>query len=227
MTAVNTILQDAMYEAQILGAGETMSSEDSAYALRILNRLIGSWANENLLCYATTEETFNTVPNQIAYSTSLLSSRPVTIQSIFLRKESIDYSIKLIGEQKYNEISLKTTAGIPSACYYDPTYPNGTLKFFLAPDSVYEAHVFSVKPLTGTLDPDAQIDLPAGYEQMVVTCLAKELCRPFNMPISKDLQEAAREAKAWLKRTNYQPLEMSSVLDMNADMSTTFIYKGF
>ncbi len=227
MTSVATLVQDAMFEAQILGAGETAEAEDADYAVRILNRMIGTWANESLLTYATTEETFNTIAGQVAYSTSLLASRPTSIDSMFVRQNSIDYPIEMIDEQTYNDIGLKTTAGIPSKCFYTPTYPNGSFSFYLAPNGVYEVHVLSRKPLTATLTLASDVLLPEGYEQAIVHNLASLLCVPFGMNLPPALAKAATDAKAWLKRVNYMPLEMKSVMNTDSDLSNTFIYKGF
>ena len=143
-----SLVSDALTEAAILGVGETASAEDQNLALRILNRMLDSWANESLMIYATTSESFVMVPNQASYSTSLLASgRPVSIASMYVSLSDIDYPVDMIDQQTFDAIPYKPTPAIPNQCYYSAGMPDGTFNFYPTPYAAFTCHVASRKQL--------------------------------------------------------------------------------
>ena len=58
MTTGATLVEDALQQAEIIGAGEIVNAEDQVLALRMLNRLLESWATDTLMLYTTTKSTF-------------------------------------------------------------------------------------------------------------------------------------------------------------------------
>jgi hypothetical protein len=224
-----TLVEDALLEASILGLGEVVSAEDQTLGLRILNRMLDSWANENLMIYSTANDTFSMTPAQNSYSTSLLASgRPVSIASIYVTNSNIDYEIDLIDEQTYDAIPFKQVSAIPNVCFYDAGMPNGTLNFYPAPSGSFTCTVHSRVPLAGTITAATTVTLPPGYEKAIIDNLAVELCRPFTRKAAlPDLAQAAMVAKKVLKRNNYEPLLMSCVTDNDYSVSNDFPYRGF
>ena len=130
MTTGATLVEDALQQAEIIGAGEIVNAEDQVLALRMLNRLLESWATDTLMLYTTTKSTFTMTAGVGSYSTSLLSARPISIYDIVVNSGGVDYDIEMIDEQTYNEIAFKAVAAIPSVCFNDTTFPNSTLKFY-------------------------------------------------------------------------------------------------
>jgi hypothetical protein len=212
MTTVATIITDAMYAAQIIGQDQTPSSGDSQLMLRILQRMLDSWSNENQLIYADTTESFTMTAGVSAYSTTLLTDgRPVSINAMTVTLNDIYYPVDMIDVLTWNAITYKLTQSIPNQCYYDPTFPNGTFNFYPTPYAAFTCYVDARYPLSGTLTLATDLVLPEGYEAAIVANLAIKAWPSFKTgnPSPLMMQEA-RDTRAVIKRTNYVPLEMET-----------------
>ena len=226
MTTGATLVEDALQQAEIIGAGEIVNAEDQVLALRMLNRLLESWATDTLMLYTTTKSTFTMTAGVGSYSTSLLSARPISIYDIIVNSGGVDYDIEMIDEQTYNEIAFKAVAAIPSVCFNDTTFPNSTLKFYPVPSGSFTCTVAFNSVLTTPIASGTTVTFPPGYEKAIIDCLSLELCKPFHKPPNPLLIQSAKEAKFLIKRNNYKPLIMSTFMD-NVDTTNQFIYKAF
>lgn len=227
MATVETIIQDAMFAGKILGQDQTPQANDLQLALRILNRMLDTWANDNLMVYASETQSFIMSAGVASYSTSLLSARPVSIAAMRVRISNIDYPVTFIDLDAWNAIPFKQAASIPTNCYYDPTYPNGTMNFYPTPQAAYTCYVDTRDTFSG-LTLSTTLSLPPGYEGAIVDNLAVLLYPSFrNGDVPRDLRAAATESKAALKRTNYQPMEMNIGILNEPDISNTFPYRTF
>lgn len=214
MATVRDIVTDAMYAIGALGQGESLNATDGALCLRRFTRMIGTWANENLTVYDTTEGTLTLAGGTVSYSTTLLSSgRPVTIDSMFLRLSGIDYPITQVTQEVYDSFPYKAAQGRPSVYTYSPGYTAGTFYFYPTPDTAYVAHVQGRYPLmTGTITLETAVSLPPGYEAALCDNLAVLIAPSFGVAVSSDLRIAANSSKDALRSTNHVPLEMTSSL---------------
>lgn len=231
MTTVATLVNDAAYDAQILGQDQILSSGDGQLLLRKLNRMLDSWSNESQMIFSNTVQTFTMTPAVATYSTSLLAlGRPVTIDSMTVTLNNIDYQVDLIDLHKWNGITYKLTQAIPNQCYYNPNIPNGEFNFYPQPYApflctVYANYQLAQVPLTLATD----LVLPPGYEAAIVAGLAIEAWNAFKGgDPSPGMMHKAVTARANLKRTNFQPFELDTPFDGNrGDISNGFLYKGF
>lgn len=225
--SVETIIQDAMFAAKVLGQDQTPQAGDLQLALRILNRMLDSWANDNLMVYTTTTQTFTMTPGTASYSTSLLSTRPVSIAAMRVRMSDVDYPVNFIDLDAWNAIPFKQAASIPTNCFYEPSYPNGMMNFYPTPQAAYTCYVDTRDTFSG-LVLNSLLQMPPGYEGAIVDNLAVLLYPSFrNGETPRDLRAAATESKAALKRTNYQPLVMDVGIIHEPDISNTFPYRTF
>lgn len=223
-----TLVEDALLNAAILGAGEVVSAEDQKLALRILNRMLDSWSTENLMVYSTTNESFVMTPNQATYSTALLSSRPVSIHSMYVSLNNIDYEVDMIDQQTYDAIPYKPTPAIPNKCFYNSSYPDGEFYFYPTPYAAFTCTVVQRKRLSDGFTADTVLSMPPGYEKAIIDGLSVELCRPFTRKEAlPQLILAAETSKKNLRRLNYEPMVMEGVLDKDNDVSNSFLYRGF
>ena len=221
-----TLVEDALQEAEVIGAGEIVVPEDQVLALRMLNRLLESWATDALMIYTTTKSTFTMTAGIASYSTSLLSARPISIYDVIVSSGGVDYHVDMIDEQTYNQIGFKSVAAIPSWCFNDTAFPNSSLKFYPVPSGNFTCTVSFNSVLTTPIASGTTVTFPPGYEKAIIDCLALELCKPFHKAPNPLLIQSAKEAKFLIKRNNYKPLIMSTSLD-NVDISNQFIYKAF
>jgi len=174
--------------------------------LRRLQRLIGSWANETLMGYATIPGTMTLANGTASYATTALSTgRPTTIDNVFLRLDGIDYPCERWTEDEYNARSYKAATGLPDGYFYRPGFPDGTFYFYPTPGAAYVAHVSVREPLMAALTLDTVWALPEGYESAICDALAVDCASSFGKQPSRELLMAAAAGKQRLKVTNYTP----------------------
>lgn len=228
MTTGAILVQDAMYQAQILGQDQTVQSGDSQLVLRMLNRMLDSWANVKDLVYVVTTESFVMTPGTGTYATSVLSGgRPVSIDSIFVRLSNVDYPVELIDIQSYNAIVYKPVSAVPAKCYYDQNWPEANFNFYPLPYAAFTCFVSHRDKLHGTIESGTDVTMPPGYEKAIVDTLAVYICGPFGKTPTADMKQQANEAKFVLKATNYDPLIMSTGFDRSYSVNNDFPYSGF
>lgn len=231
MTAVATLVNDAAFDAQVLGQDQTLSSGDAQLLLRKLNRMLDSWSNEKQMIYSNTAQTFLMTPSVATYSTSLLTlGRPVSIDSMTVTLDNIDYPVDMIDLLKWNSITYKLTEAIPNQCYYNANIPNGEFNFYPRPYAQFLCTVYASYQLAQVpLILATNLVLPPGYEAAIVAGLAVEAWNSFKSgdPAPSMIKKAI-DTRAVIKRTNFQPLEMETPFDHNdGDISNAFLYKGF
>lgn len=214
MSTVRDLITDALFSIGALGQGESLNANDAALCLRRFTRMLGTWANENLMVYTTTEGTMTLSGGTAAYSTTTLSSgRPTTVSHLFLRDSGIDYEIEIVDEGTYDAISYKASQGLPAICWYEASYPNGAFTFYPTPDKAYVAHIKGRYPLmTGTITLDTSLSLPEGYEAALCDNLAVNVAPSFGISAPAEVRQMALNGKEWLKVTNHVPLEMVPTL---------------
>ena len=226
------LVQDAMYQAEVLGQDQPATAGDTNLVLRILNRMLQSWANESLTIPGSLIiDSFAMSPGVATYASTLLTvlGRPISLDSIYVRLNNLDYSVNLVDNQSYNDIPYKTVTAIPTVCYYDGGNPIANFNFYPVPYAAFTCFVsgFIAMP---TVTLGSIINLPAGYEQAIIDNLAVKIWRFFKgstMPIPQDLTMQAFQSLAIIKRNNFAPLEMDTgLIDSSAD-SNTLIYRGF
>lgn len=231
MTTVATLVNDAAFSAQVLGQDQTLTSGDAQLILRRLNRMLDSWSNEKQLIYSNTTQTFLMTPSVSQYSTSLFANgRPIAINSMTVSLSNIDYPVDMIDILKWNQISYKLAESIPNQCYYDATFPNGTMNFYPKPYAAFTCTVDCQYPLSLTpLLLATDLVLPPGYEAAIVAGLAVDIWPSFKAGNpSQAMMKEMVDTRAVLKRNNFQPLEMDTPFgQQNGDISNSFIYKGF
>lgn len=156
--------------------------------------------------------TYTVSDSQTVVSTSITAAypRPLKINSAFVRVSTLDYPVAVMSVNDYELIGLKTLNGPwPRGLYFQPSIEVGNLTFWPVPQSGCEIHIFAdtvlpVYTLTSSLV------LPQGYHLALRWCLA-ELLMPEFGTASHDTAELvlryAAQSKAFLKRTNMQPLQ--------------------
>lgn len=232
MTATATLVQDAMFAAQILGSDQTAASADVQLVLRRLNRLLDLRSNERQLIFANQTESFVMTAGLGQYSTTLLTNgRPIAIGSMTVTLSQITYSVNMRDQLWWNDQGYKPIDAIPVNCWYDATYPNGTMNFFPRPYGPFVCAVDCQRKLTGPLLLTTDIALPEGYEAWIVAELACDIWPSFKgrQPLNRDLLADRTMARATLKRQNYSPLEMALPWGDGWLEATSngFLYKGF
>lgn len=208
------IVEDALYQCGALGQGDNLNNDDAQLVLRRLNRMLDSWANLKQMIYAVAQETFTMVVGQVQYSSALLATgRPVAVDSIFVRLNTIDYPVELVDSTFYDSLSIKSLSGIPAYCYVDPQFPTMLLNFYAAPYAAFTAYVSTRRVLSGAITTATSVALPPGYEKSIVDALAVDIAPSFGRAVTPDMRDSAKQAMIVLKMTNYTPQLMATIFD--------------
>jgi len=153
--------------------------------------------------FASTVTATATVFGTITHSTI---QRPVQIDdSSYFRDPAsgISYGIKLINQQQYDGIAVKTvTSTYPQVMFVNMTYPNLDLYVYPVPTKLLEFHFISVQQLDEPANLATDLAFPPGYLRCFRYNLACELAPEFGVEPSRQVQRIAMTSKRNLKRIN-------------------------
>ena len=209
-TTANDQINGALRLLGVLAEGETPSAATSQDALVALNQMIDSWSTERLAVFSTQDQIFSWPPNAISRTLgptgNFVGERPILIDdSTYFRDASsgISYGLKLINQQQYNGIAVKTvTSTYPQVMWVNMEYPDITMTVYPVPTKVLEFHIVSVKPLTAPANLATVLAFPPGYLRAFRYCLACEIAPEFGVEPSPTVMRVAMTSKRNLKRIN-------------------------
>jgi hypothetical protein len=194
----------------VLAEGETPSAATSQDALVALNQMIDSWNTERLAVFSTQDQVFSWPPGiyerTLGPTGNFVGNRPILVDDSTYFKDpasGISYGLKLINQQQYNGIAVKTvTSTYPQVMWVNMTYPNITMTVYPVPTKVLEFHIVSVQELTNPANLTTNLAFPPGYLRAFRYCLACELAPEFGMEPPPTVVRIAMTSKRNLKRIN-------------------------
>jgi hypothetical protein len=205
----------------VLSAGETANANDAEDARLRLNDFLDYLATQRLTIYNQQRSTYSLINGQAAYTIGTSGTpdfnqtRPLWIDNLGIIIDGSpdnEIQIPLMTRDQYASIIVKdVTSPLPSAAYYNQTYPNGTLTLWPVPsDATVDLAIYwpsqslaSVAALATTLS------IPPGWALMLRYNLAKLLAPEFGRPLDGQIAMMADESLAAIKRTNMQPQDLS------------------
>jgi hypothetical protein len=193
-----------------LAEGETPSAATSQDALFALNQMIDSWGTEKLSTFTTQEQVFSWLPGFVSRtlgpSGDFVGDRPVLMDdaTYFVDASTgISYGIKLINQQQYDGIAVKSvTSTFPQVMWINTNYPNIDMHIYPVPTKVLEWHFISAAQLTQPATIATPLYFPPGYLRAFRYNLACELAPEFGVEPSRQVQRIAMTSKRNLKRIN-------------------------
>ena len=193
-----------------LAEGEEPSAATANDALNALNQMIDSWNTERLSVFSTQDQVFSWLPNfatrTLGPTGDFVGNRPILIDdSTYFRDPSsnISFGIKLINQQQYNGIAVKTvTSTYPQVMFVNMTYPDITMTVYPVPTKVLEWHIVSVNELTTPALLSTPLAFPPGYLRAFRYNLACEIAPEFGVEPSPQVSRIAMYSKRNLKRIN-------------------------
>ena len=210
MTTAGDIINGSLRLIGQLAEGETSSSETAQDALAAMNQMIQSWNTERLAVFSTQDQVVTWPPGQrsrtFGPTGDIVANRPIAIDdSTYFRDPAsgISYGLKLINQQQYNGIAVKTvTSTYPQVMWVNMTYPDVEIYIYPVPTKILEFHFVSVRPLAQPATLDTNLAFPPGYLRAFRFCLACELAAEFGVEPSPQVQRIAMTSKRDLKRIN-------------------------
>jgi len=193
-----------------LAEGETPSSETSQDALTAMNQMIDSWSIERLSVFATQDQVFTwpaaTATRTIGPTGDFIGLRPIAIDDATYFKDpssGISYGIKLINQQQYDGIAVKTvTSTYPQVLFVNESYPDATMTVYPVPTKALEWHIISVQELSQPALLATTLAFPPGYLRAFKYNLAVEIANEFGIEPPPTVLRIALSSKRALKRIN-------------------------
>ena len=210
MTTAGDQINGALRLLGVLAEGETASAATSQDALNALNQMIDSWGTEKLSTFTTQEQVFNWLPGLISQtlgpSGDFIGDRPVLMDdaTYFVDTSSgISYGIKLINQQQYDGIAVKTvTSTFPQVMWINTNYPNIDMHVYPVPTKVLEWHFISAAQLTQPATLSTELYFPPGYLRAFRYNLACEFAPEFGIEPPPTVARIAMTSKRDIKRIN-------------------------
>ena len=233
-TTANDQINGALRLLGVLAEGETPSAATSQDALAALNQMIDSWSTERLAVFSTQDQVFSWPPGAISRTLGptgdFVGERPILVDdSTYFRDPSsgISYGLKLINQQQYNGIAVKTvTSTYPQVMWVNMEYPDIYMAVYPVPTKVLEFHIVSVNPLTAPANLATVLAFPPGYLRAFRYCLACELAPEFGVEPSPTVMRVAMTSKRNLKRINNPDDIMSMPYSIVATRQRFNIFAG-
>tara|TARA_R110002126_G_scaffold16491_4_gene65767 strand:+ start:1692 stop:2405 length:714 start_codon:yes stop_codon:yes gene_type:complete len=218
----------------VLAEGEAPSADTAQDALTAMNQMIDSWSTERLAVFSTQDQVFSWPPGAIQRTLGptgdFIGDRPILVEdSSYFRDAAsgISYGIKLINQQQYNGIAVKTvTSTFPQVMWVNMEYPDILMTVYPVPTKLLEFHIVSVSPLTAPAELATVLAFPPGYLRAFRYCLACELAPEFGIEPSPTVMRIAMTSKRNLKRINNPDDIMSMPYSIVATRQRFNIFAG-
>ena len=205
MTTARDLITDTYIELGQLDPNRDLDGKRAGWGLRVLNRMLASWAGESMLIPYTESENFSldgSTSYTMGTSGTASSTRAKKVMNAFVRDSSgRDWPMKKIDQRKYNNIPDKDIAGRPEFFFYDPLYPVGYLYVYRAGGSDYTMYIESEKLLQSSLSLSTSLTLDSVYEDAIVNNLKIKLSGP-HITITPLMIAEARRTKRVIKNLN-------------------------
>jgi hypothetical protein len=193
-----------------LAEGETPSAATSNDALTAMNQMLDSWSTERLSVYTTQDQVFtwpaNTATRSLGPTGNFVGNRPVQVNdsTYFLdTSNNISFGIKLINQQQYNGIAVKTvTSTYPQVMFVNMAMPDIDMTIYPVPSKALQWHFISVVELVEPATLATTLVVPPGYLRAFRFNLAAEIAAEFGVEPPPQVQRIAMSSKRNIKRIN-------------------------
>jgi len=208
MTTALQLVTSSLRKLGAVAAGEALDADEQSDALAALNQIVESWNLKGLALFRRENAAYTLVPSQQAYSVGSGADfdgpRPITLHSAFVTRGGIDYPLAVLTQAEWNDILQKSTESqLPEAVYYEPTFPDGTLRFWPVPLEALPVTLAIDMQLAVVADINDDLSFPPGYERALLYALAVDLAPEYPaVTLSQSVIDAADEALADIKRAN-------------------------
>lgn len=205
---VRALIRRSLLLLGVISASEPMDATEAQDGLDTLNALVASWGTERLFLFHIPRIDVLLVPGQATYTWgpggAIPSARPLRLEGAVLRVDQMDWPVAVLSQTEYEQgVTLKgLESTYPCSVYYETSYPLGVLHVYFVPQMPYTLGLFPVVPLTAFASIDATLELPQGYERLLIYGLAADLSPSYGKEISPTIAAVLAESKAAIKRVN-------------------------
>lgn len=234
MTTAGDQINGALRLIGQLAEAEEPSAAAANDALATLNQMVDSWSTERLSIFTTLEQVFmwpaGRISRTLGPTGDFVGKRPILMDdaTYFIDPANgISFGIKLINQQQYDGIAVKTvTSTYPQVMWLNTNYPNIDIHVYPVPTKVLEWHFVSPDPLTQPAQLATALNFPPGYLRAFRYNLACELAPEFGVEPSPQVTRIAMASKRNLKRINNPDDIMSMPYAIVASRQRYNIFSG-
>jgi hypothetical protein len=199
MSLVSDILDDALMYIGAYGPGETVSSDDQTFALRICNRALDGWSARKLSPIGVKHANY-TLSGAASYTygpamTWNATTRPIKVKAAStIAADGVETPAVIVTAEEWVQIRDKTRTGLfVRELLYDGGYPTGNIYVTPMP-AAGSCSLWTYEAITDFVNLTDTVSLPPGFERALVIALGLELCIPFQRPIPDGLPQLAVQA---------------------------------
>jgi len=199
---VETLIKAAFRKIGVLSSGESPETDRLDESLKALQSMLRSWAQNHILIFASSEESFVLTAGKTSYTWGIGGDintiRPYQILSAFIRDSNgTDIPVRIISEGEYGRISSKTSIGRPTLLFYHPDYPFGKIYVYSTPNTVETMLFKTLKPFTETSSFSSVNDtlsFPPNYEEALIYGLAIRIAPEYGVRMSNEAVAIANDS---------------------------------
>jgi hypothetical protein len=215
MSAAIDLITDAAGLAGILGVGETMTADEAADSLRLLNDVLDLWSAGDL--WNTANTTLQAAAGQAVYTIGSGGQwdtvRPVRIAGAYCTYSGVDFPIRLIDQAEYNGISIKAQRQpIVERLLYVNEVPLGLVTLWPVPAENISITLSIENVADAVAGLTANISLPPGAGLAIKGELAALMAVKYGRDLPPQVAALGAKAKADYRRAN-NPLPPSMGFD--------------
>ena len=193
-----TFITDALVDIGVIAPGETPSTDESNYGLRVVNQLLDSWSAEGLPVFKLSYDLV-ALNGSASYA---LVTRPLRIRSANVVGNGLVTPCQLATAEEW--AAGAGTVAMP-AILPDGAFPTENIKIRPAPTGgSLELH--EVLPLTKFANLSDDISMPPGYELAFRRAVGLELAQSFGAKITPETAALAVQAKQAITNLNAKVL---------------------
>jgi len=196
--------------------------------------MLDSWSSERLSVFSTQDQIFtwpaNTATRTLGPTGNFVGNRPVLVDdsTYFIDPgNGISFGIKLINQQQYNGIAVKTvTSTYPQVMFVNMKMSDIEMTVYPVPTTALQWHIISVTELTQPATLATTLVVPPGYVRAFRFNLASEIAAEFGVEPPPQVQRIAMSSKRNIKRINNPDDVMSLPYSIVATRQRFNIYAG-
>ena len=204
---VSDLIRSSMRLIGAIATGETPTADEVNDGLLVLNDMLENWSTETLSVWGSSNQTFNTAANQSVYTIgptgNWVTARPQDIDDAYCNFSGVDFPIKVISQEQYNEINLKTMKQpIVERLLYVNEFPLGVVTLWPVPTAAMPLTLTMNRILSFPVLATDTLTGPPGFLKAIRYCLAVEFAPEFGVEASNTVIQVAADAKGDYKRAN-------------------------
>jgi hypothetical protein len=215
-TTARQVVTDALWEAGVVGVGQTPLAQDMNKGFTRLTNMAGQWQKRRWLVPAL--RVISAVGNGAVSRTVgpagafNVTPRPDKIQAAYFIQNNVgdnpvSFPLRpIFSFEDYARIQLKQLDSFPMAFFYDNAWQDGfgNLYVWPIPSSVYTVSIVVKANLDFPATLDEEFELPEEYMEAIHYNLAIRLCSLYQVPPEQSTVGLAKTSLDTIKNANVQ-----------------------